>query len=115
MATIIKNFTGKASLDELNRACGNIQDTQKAKLVHLQGAIDEAAAEADKFINQAQFATVQRRKEIYDDLIFIPIEDESKIPSIIAEQLANQALLIFNEVLIVQGKETRVLGFGKFD
>lgn len=116
MATITDNFSGKASLDELKRACENTQNTQKAKLVHCQGGINEAATgEDDKFFNQAQFVTVEKLKHIYDELIFVEVEDAGDIPSLVAGQMANRALLIFNETLIVQNKEKRVLGFGRFD
>lgn len=115
MATIINNFTGKATLEDLDRACENIQDTQKAKLVHMQGAIDPAAAESERYFNQAQFAVVERWSQVYDDLTFIEVDNAARIPTIISERLADNEYLIFDEILIVQGSKKRVLGFGKFE
>jgi hypothetical protein len=107
-----KFHKGNLTLEKLQKECESIQDHEIAKLVHLQGAIVEVPVNEENNFNQAQYFTLDDIMKV-PELKFIEVEDETKIPSMIANELENKLLLIFNEVLFIEDKETRVLGFGK--
>lgn len=107
----IKFHSGQLSLSDLRDDCQTLQEHDKTKLVHLQGAKVENAVNNQTTFNQAQYASV--KPSLIPELTFIKVDDPGKIPSIIAEQLAVGGMLIFDEILFVQGKEQRVVGFGK--
>ena len=108
----IKFHSGQHTLSDLRDECQALQEHDKTKLVHLQGAKVQNAVNNQTKFNQAQYAGVSQFSLI-PELTFIKVDDVSKIPSIIAEQLAAGRLLIFDEILFVQDKEQRVVGFGK--
>ncbi|HJR09282.1 MAG TPA: hypothetical protein VJ842_18630 [Pyrinomonadaceae bacterium] len=108
----IKFHSGQLSLSDLRDECQALQEHDKTKLVHLQGAQVENAVNNQTKFNQAQYAGVAQFSLI-PELTFIKVDDPGKIPSIVASQLAAGGMLIFDEILFVQGNEQRALGFGK--
>lgn len=113
----VKFFSGQLKLDALRDVCQSLQGHGNPgfmKLVHLQGAKVQEPLNNQTQFNQAQFVSVDHFKDI-PQLTFIAITDPSKIPSIISDQLkpGGGGLLIFDEILFVEGKEQRALGFGK--
>jgi hypothetical protein len=112
-----KFLSGQLKLNALRDQCLSLQGHGNPgfmKLVHLQGAKVEEALNNQTQFNQAQFVSVPKFKDT-PQLTFIAVTDPSKIPTIISDQLKKDGggLLIFDEILFVEGKEQRTLGFGK--
>jgi len=108
----IKFHSGQFTLSDLRDECQALQEHDKTKLVHLQGAKVENPVKNQTKFNQAQYSAVAKISLI-PELTFIKVDDPGKIPSIIADQLAVGGMLIFDEILFIQGNEQRVVGFGK--
>lgn len=109
---ITKYHSAHLELNALQDECQALEEHDKTKLVHLQAAeVQNPVNDQTKF-NQAQYVGVAHVGEI-PELTFIAVDDATKVPSIIADQLALGALLIFDETLFVKNEEQRVLGFGK--
>jgi hypothetical protein len=110
-----KFHSGQLTLKALRDECQALQEHDVSKLVHLQGAKVQNPANNQTKFNQAQYVSLNDDFTKIPTLTFIAVDDPSKIPSIIADQLkpGGGGLLIFDEILFVEDKEQRALGFGK--
>lgn len=107
----VKFHSGNLTLDELRDECQSLQDHDVTKLVHLQGAkVQDPVDDQTKF-NQAQYVGAGHFSQV-PELTFVKVDNPSQIPSMISDALAEGKLLIFDEILFVEGQEQRVLGFG---
>jgi hypothetical protein len=102
---IQRPIAGDLNLDELVLECGTIQNVAFCKLIHLEKMGEVGGT---KF-NFGAFAEVKIGNVPLPT--FITIDAEDNVASIIADQLAQSKLLIFDEDIFVEGKITRVLGF----
>ena len=101
-----RRIRGDFDLEMLEDRCGTIQNMSSCKLVRITKKTDEPEG---KF-NLALFETVPL-DAIAPKPIFISIEDATKIPSIIADQIAQNRKFIFDSLIYVSNNEKRVLGF----
>ena len=109
----VKFHSGKLSLATLRDECQALQEHDVSKLVHLQGAKVQNPVNDQTTFNQAQYVSLDDDFTKIPVLTFIAVSNPSQIPSIIATQLGEGRTLIFDEVLFVNNKEQRALGFGK--
>ncbi len=107
----IKFHSANLTLDELRDQCQALQEHDRTKLVHLQGAKVENPVGGETTFNQAQYVSAAGPLNI-PELKFVAVNNPSEIPSIIADSLAEGGQLIFDEALFVKKEEQRVLGFG---
>lgn len=99
---------GRLSLAEQELKCGEIQNSAVCKLVHMSkmGEVDGV-----KF-NLAVFVEV----DIGDDIPppeFVRVPPGGSVATIIADQLAQQRVMIFDEIIFASNQEARVMGFQK--
>jgi hypothetical protein len=111
----IKFHRGSLTLKALRDECQALQEHDVTKLVHLQGANVENAVNNENKFNQAQYADLNGDFTKIPRLTFMAVTDASQIPTIISDQLkpTGGGNLIFDEILFIEGKEQRTLGFGK--
>lgn len=109
---ITKFHRANLSLAKLQEECEGVQGGIPGKLVHLQGAEVEIPVNNQNKFNRAQYVEIGNLDPT-PTLKFEKVEKPADIPSMIAKALADKFLLIFDEILFVEDKEQRVLGFGK--
>lgn len=97
---------GDFDLEDLANKCGTVQNLVPCKLVRITKKTDEPTG---KF-NAALFEEVPVGNTPPKPF-FIEIDDPTKIPSIIAEQMTQNRKMIFDSTIFVQNVETRVIGF----
>jgi hypothetical protein len=99
-------ISGDATLDQLRLTCGTTENLEICKLVH----ISKMAIVGDKRRNMASFAEVNI-EDVVPDLVLVAVPPGGNAASLIADQLAQSKLLIFDETIFVENKDTEVLGF----
>ena len=109
----IKFHSGQFTLDKLRDECQAIQEHDVSRLVHLQGAKIREPGNGQTIFNQAQYVGLDDDFTKIPVLTFVAVTDPSKIATITSAQLQQGRQGIFDEILFVNGKEQRVLGFGK--
>lgn len=107
-----KFHPGNLSLPKLQEQCQAFQNLTPAKLVHLQGAEVETPVKGQTKFNRGIYVELGDLDKV-PQLKFVQVDDPSKIPSMIADELQEHFLFIFDEKLFVNNAEQRVLGFGK--
>lgn len=102
---IQRPIAGDFTLDELTLECGTIQNVSICKLVHLEKMGEVSGT---KF-NLGVFAPVPIGTIPLPTLIAVGPGDNKA--TIIATQLAQGKLLIFDENIFVENQATQVMGF----
>lgn len=98
---------GSATLDEIQRTCGTTENMEFCKLVHME----KRPVVDNKRSNLATFAEIDPAGEIPPDLVLIAVSEGESAASIIATQLQQGKLLIFDEHIFVRGIDSEVLAF----
>jgi hypothetical protein len=98
---------GGATLEQIKLTCGTTENLEFCKLVHLE----KRPVVNVKRTNLATFTEVDPAGEIPADLALIAVPLGVSAASIIATQLQNGKLLIFDEPIFVENNDTEVLGF----
>ncbi len=80
----IKFHSANLTLDELRDQCQALQEHDRTKLVHLQGAKVENPVGGETTFNQAQYVSAAGPLNI-PELKFVAVNNPSEIPSIIAD------------------------------
>lgn len=99
-------ISGDATLEEIRLTCGSTENLEICKLVHLS----KMPIVNDKRRNMASFAEVNIEDEV-PDLVLVAVPSGGNAASLIANQLSQGKLLIFDETIFVESKDTEVLGF----
>jgi hypothetical protein len=97
---------GDATLEQIRLTCGTTENAEICKLVHLS----KRPLVGDKRSNIASFAEVNL-EDVVPDLALVAVPPGGNAASLIADQLAKGKMLIFDEIIFVQNKDTEVLGF----
>lgn len=109
---VVKYHRPSLKLEQLQAECQGVQVGIPAKLVHLQAANVEVPVNNQNKFNQGQYVEVGIMDKV-PTLKFEKVENPSDIPSMIADALKLNYLLIFDELLYIENQTQRVLGFGK--
>jgi hypothetical protein len=99
-------ISGSATLEEIRLTCGTTENMEICKLVHLS----KLPVVGNKRRNMAAFAEVEI-EDVVPDLLLVAVPQGGNAASLIAEQLAQGKLLIFDETIFVEDKDAEVLGF----
>lgn len=97
---------GDFDLDDLTNRCDTIQHLVPCKLIRITKKTDEPSGKFNAgLFEEVDIGTTTSRPKL------IEITNPEKIPSIIAEQMAQNRKMIFDSTIYVLNAETRVLGF----
>ena len=99
-------------LPALQKECQAFQEMTPAKLTDLQAADVEEPVNGETKFNQGQYTELGVMDPV-PELKFVPVDDPTKVPSMIADALQQHFILIFDKTLYVSNEKKRVLGFGK--
>jgi hypothetical protein len=97
---------GGATLEEIRLTCGTTENLEICKLVHLS----KMPVVGGKRRNMASFAEVGI-EDVVPDLVLVAVPPGANAASLIADQLAEGKLLIFDETIFVENEDEEVLGF----
>lgn len=99
-------ISGGATLDQLRLTCSRTENLEICKLVH----ISKMAIVGGKRRNLASFAEGEIEDEV-PDLVLVEVPEGGNAASLIADQLAQGKMLIFNETIFVENRDMQVLAF----
>ena len=100
------------TLPALQKECQTVQEDTPAKLTDLQAADVAEPVNGETKFNRGQYTKLGFMDTV-PVLNFVQVDDPTKVPSMIADALKEQFILIFDKTLYVENKKQRVLGFGK--
>jgi hypothetical protein len=103
---------GNLTLPALQNECQAFQEITPAKLTDLQAADVAEPVNGETKFNQGQYTEIGAMDTV-PELKFVQVVDPTKVPSMIADALQQQFILIFDKTLYVENEKQRVLGFGK--
>jgi hypothetical protein len=105
-------FDGKATLDELERACETMQRVKMANLLSIQGRNAQLDDGTKLKVNVAQFDPKDRRSEVRDDLKLVKKTDAS--PAFLAQMAAEGRAPVNGDMnAIVENNAETILAFAK--
>lgn len=99
-------IAGSATLDGIRLTCGTTENLEICKLVHLR----KLPVINGKRRNMASFVEVEI-EDVVPDLVLVAVPEGANAASLIADQLAQGRMLIFDERIFVEDEDTEVLGF----
>jgi hypothetical protein len=104
--------SGNLTLPALQKECQAFQEMTPAKLTDLQAADVAQPVNGETKFNRGQYTELGVMDTV-PELKFVPVDDPTQVPSMIAHALQEQFILIFDKTLYVSNAKKRVLGFGK--
>lgn len=107
-----RNFDGKATLAELEKACENVQKIKRANLTDIEGRNAEFADGTKMNVNVAKFTPQSNPSTVRDDLKFVKKTDANV--AFIAQMAAEGRAQIGSEMnVFIENKANTILVFGK--
>ena len=105
-------FDGKATLDELERACETMQVLKMSNLLSIQGRDAELNDGTKLKVNVVQFEPQDRRRDVIDDLKLVKKADATV--AFIAQMAAEGRAPIGGDMnVFLESKAETILVFGK--
>ena len=104
---IERKVRGDLDLEDLQNFCITVQNMSICKLIRISKKSDEPPGQ--KF-NLAIFEEVGVN-DVVADPVLVALRNDADLAEIIANHLANGKKFVFDAVIFVESKESRVLGF----
>ena len=107
-----RNFDGKATLDELERALETMQRVKVANLLTIQGRNAEFDDGTQMKVNVAQFDPKDNRSEVHDDLKLVKKADAT--PAFMSQMAAQGRAPVGGDMnVFIENEAETILVFGK--
>jgi hypothetical protein len=74
-----RNFDGKSTLSELERACETTQKIKRANLTGIEGRNAQLADGTKMNVNVAEFDPKPNPSDVHDDLVLVKKDDADKV------------------------------------